>query len=219
MMSISVPVSVLRLVLFIAVSVAVAAPVSAASKKTIKFDVYREGSLFGQHQLVITENGRETVIDVAIDFTVDVAFINFFEYKHRNREVWRDGRLYSMTSTTDDNGTPYEVRARRVGSRVKVEGSGGSYWADGGIVPTTYWNPLITRQSTVLDTQRGVLRPVEVVKLGRERIEAMGRRIVATRYRIKGELQLDVWYDDAGEFVKMSFTARGSEIEYKRRAA
>ena len=51
--------------------------------------------------------------------------------------------------------------------------------------------------------------------LGRETIRTASSSIDATRYRYTGDLVMDQWFDDAGRWVKTSFTASdGSTVEY-----
>ena len=66
-----------------------------------------------------------------------------------------------------------------------------------------------------MNTQTGAEARVQVSVLGRETIRTANASIDATRYRYTGDLVMDQWFDDAGRWVKTSFTASdGSTIEY-----
>jgi hypothetical protein len=42
---------------------------------------------------------------------------------------------------------------------------------------------------------------------------------LAERYRMTGDLTLDLWYTAEGEWASISFEARGAEVVYARRGA
>ena len=55
-----------------------------------------------------------------------------------------------------------------------------------------------------------------MTKAGTESIEAEGNLVEAVRYEMRGDLDLDIWYDMRGEWAKMRFTLDKSAIEYVR---
>ena len=67
----------------------------------------------------------------------------------------------------------------------------------------------------MLNTITGAANAVTITAEGREeRPTGTGPR-PATRYRYAGELQAQVWYDGAGRWVGLRFSARdGSVIDY-----
>ena len=53
---------------------------------------------------------------------------------------------------------------------------------------------------------------------GSETVMTENGPVTATRYRYSGELETEVWYDDAGRWVKLRFKGReGTPIAYKCR--
>ena len=60
----------------------------------------------------------------------------------------------------------------------------------------------------------GEIIDVSVSERGRETVMVAGEPVEATRYLMDSDIDVDLWYDDAGRWVKLSFTARGQEIEY-----
>jgi hypothetical protein len=67
-------------------------------------------------------------------------------------------------------------------------------------------------QKHVLNTLNGEISRVRIASQGRERIQAEGRWIEATRYQYSGDIDTTVWYDDVGRWVKMRFTAKGGSV-------
>lgn len=196
-----------------------AAPLLAARAPAgdIAFSVYRDGAPLGRHELRFRREGPDLHVEIEIELEVKLAFLTLFRYSHRNHEVWRDGRLVSLETRTDDDGTPYRVSGRATERGFEVEGSNGRLVLPASIVPTSYWNPATLDQSVLLDTQKGGLRQVAVRALGLETLTAGGRGVPARRYRMTGDLELDLWYSPEGEWLRIAFEAKGSEVDYARR--
>ena len=179
----------------------------------IDFDILRQGSSIGRHSLRFRREGPLLKVDIEIDIDISLAFIPIFSYRHRNSEVWKADRLVSLETETDDDGERHRVSAWAVPEGLRVEGTGGSFLAPADIVPTSYWNERTLSQTALLDTQGGTVMEVLVEPAGRETL-ASGRD--ARRYRISGDLEVELWYSAAGEWLKIAFEARGAEISYAR---
>ena len=180
----------------------------------IPFSVLRNGGDFGRHTLAFRTEGDRLTVDISINLEVRIGLITFFRYTHTNTEVWENGQLVSMETRTDDDGTEYHVVARRTGDGLLVRGSEGEFVAPPDIISTSYWNAGTVNRSTLLDTQRGRLATVETTRIGLDNIMAGGRQIPAIHYRTAGDLNLDVWYSMADQWVKLAFDVRDSDIEY-----
>lgn len=185
----------------------------AAPTQNLLFDVVRGGESIGTHRVTFRPDGDSLTIEIAIDLTVRLAFIPVFRYSHRNTEVWRDGKLVRLDSSTDDDGNKYRVSAVATAEGIKVtDAEGRSYIASPDTVPTSYWNAALLERSELLNTQDGTLMPIRVES---RQAAADG----ATHFRlIKGEdaTPIDVWYDSrVKNWNKLRFVARGSTIDYR----
>lgn len=206
----------------------VATPASAASLTPpgdapdvapIAFHVFRDGRPMGHHSVSFRREGEDLHVQVDILLEVQIAFITLFRYRHRNNEVWRDGRLVSIDTETDDDGKDFWLRGRATDAGFQVEGSSGSFLAPAEIMPTSYWNPDTVNRRSLLDTQKGRLIEVSVAPAGRDGVRLPGGEVEAKRYALTGDLNLDLWYSDAGEWVKTAFSLRGSTFAYARKEA
>ncbi|MEQ8967293.1 MAG: DUF6134 family protein [Azospirillaceae bacterium] len=180
----------------------------------IPFDIRRGDSVIGAHTLRFSGDASRLTVDIAIDIEVKAAFITVYRYTHRNTETWADGRLQAIQTRTDDNGDTLSVSGRATADGFRVEGSQGTVAAPADILPTSYWNIGTVEATRLLDTQKGTIREVSIAPAGRETVTAAGRQVQATRYAVTGDLTLDVWYSDPGQWVKMYFQARGATIDY-----
>ncbi|MDJ0942273.1 MAG: DUF6134 family protein [Kiloniellales bacterium] len=185
-----------------------------ASDDRIAFDVLREDSSIGRHVISFRREGGDLLVDVDIALQVDFAFLTLYRYSNRTRERWRDGRLISLNSQTDDDGTPHWVRAEATADGLRVDNSEGTFTAPADTIPTSYWNPRTVEQRQLLDSQHGRLLSIEVRPQGEDDLLLPLGLKSARQYRMAGDLELDLWYGPRGEWLKMAFEAKGAEIEY-----
>lgn len=179
------------------------------------FAVDRNGTQIGHHRLRFIRDGARLNVEIDIQLEVKLAFITLYRYRHSNRELWEDGQLLSFTSRTDDNGTPHQVRARRAGEVILVEGDQGPVEAPGDAMPTTYWHRSFLDAPVWIDTQSGGLKRCQVTPKGTVRIAAAGSSVAADRFAITGDLFLDLWYAQ-DHWVKLEFAGSdGSIIDYR----
>jgi len=199
----------------------IALPLTAATPpvRQIAFAILKDSDPIGQHSVTFERRGEELLVDIAIDIQIRFAFLTLFRYRHENREVWRGGQLVSLDTWTDDDGTDYRVRARSTPAGLRVEGSGGTFVAPKGIIPTSYWNPATIEQTRLLDTQSGRLLEVTIQSFDEEAMSVGSGKIPVRKYAVTGDLNLDVWYTPRGEWTKIAFQARGSTIDYAPAAA
>jgi hypothetical protein len=181
----------------------------------ISFRVFREGSPMGSHTIKLTQEGDKTIADIAIDLKVAFGPLTLYSYTHRNREVWQKGKLVELRTSTNDNGTQYNVAGKATKKGFIVTGSGGEFIAPNDIMTTSYWQARTMEQDQLLDTQHGKLVSVQSREHSREILHWGKHKLPAKHYQVRGELDLDIWYDDAGNWVKLLFKARGSEIIYQ----
>jgi len=181
------------------------------------FDVYRGGDRIGTHDLRLRQQGDRIETDIHIDLAVKFAFITGFRYEHRNREVYEGDQLVSMSSRTNNNGERIKVDVKRDGDELVVDGKNGRRRIAGDLIPTTYWQPRSVRHDRWIDSQNGRIVQSEVTAMGAERIRYEGREVAADRFKLRGDLDCDLWYGPEG-WAKLTFEARGSLISYRRRA-
>lgn len=190
--------------------------------------LYGRDSPLGSHHVTVTPQADGGIaVDVRIEFKVRLAFVTAFHYRHVDHELWRDGRLVSMDSATDDDGTHDWVHGHATPDGFQVDSSRGSVLAPADILTTTYWNPALLRASRLLDSVRGVVMDVAVDTLAQETLStADGDRIPATHYLLHllsnapaRTDKVDLWYDGASHWVGLAFDALGHHVDYRAPAA
>lgn len=177
-----------------------AAPVVAS--QSAEFVVLRGGTPIGTHRIEVEITGDDTKVHVSI--ALDVAFgpIPLYKYRHDSQEVWRQGLLIRLDSHTDDDGDILTLSVRSVAGGLRVEGSKGVFTAPADTVPTSYWNAALATNRPLLDSQIGRLLDVVRVPLG------------PGRWRLEGELNLDIAYSPQGQWTGLSFRHKGADFVY-----
>lgn len=190
-----------------------------AAGEHLAFRAYRDGDEIGEHRLAFTADGARLQVAIDIRFDVRFAFLTVYSYRHQSRETWQSGRLVALDAITDDNGEQSTVRARAGGEQLVVEVGGGRQSLPAHILPTSYWHESTIEREQWLDTQSGRIVRSSVTRLGTGQIEAGGQSVGATHYRLRGDLNCELWYRDR-QWTKLRFNASdGSTIDYVLQSA
>lgn len=191
------------------------AQAASAATKVYSFDVFREGSKIGTHVVTVTEEGNRTTAKVAIDLEVKIAFITLYAYEHRATEIRENGKLISLSSKTDNDGSISWTEAIRDGDVILSKSNKGEFTLPDQVIPTTYWSLQTIKQSEFIDSQTGQLWTLQAEDMGIENVPTQSGDTKASHYRLSGSQELDVWYTDTGEWVKLAFDFKDSKFEYK----
>lgn len=147
-------------------------------------------------------DGDRLVVETTVDIAVRMLFFTIYRHEARYRGVWRGDRLVRFESHTDDNGKILEVSARAAGGRVIIDGPNGRSEAPLTVVPNHPWNHDLIARTLLLDPVDGKVLLVDVTDAGEEAIELDGRRITARKYLVSGDLELELWYDFGGAWLR-----------------
>lgn len=181
----------------------------------IRFNVLRQGQAFGSHA-VRFEEGPDGSLIARTDVSLKAGLgpLTLYRYQLEAAETWANGQLVRVSGKVNDDGKRRSVTAAREGTALKVKGSDFTGTAPEEAVPASHWNYAQTKTGKLLSTEDGEILNVRVERIGRETILAGGKKIEANRYRLDSALDVDLWYDDDGRWVKLAFEARGQKIEY-----
>jgi hypothetical protein len=186
------------------------------------FVVLRDGNQIGHHTISFARDGADVAVEVDVALKVKLAFVTLYSLQHRNREVWRGGKLHTIDTDTVENGKNYAIKGHQAADGFRAAVTTGDKTEErtlpATIVPTSYWNPATVRQTALLNSVNGKLLDVKVLERGTEPVKINATPVPARKFSITGELTLDLWYDAGNEVVRLAFENRGSLIEYDLRA-
>ncbi len=209
-----------HLFLFIAILFFLISSIESKSNelpKNIDFAVTRNGNEFGFHKIEFKRQGNgDLVVKIDIELEVKLGFVKLFSYKHENKEIWRDGKLFQINTKTDDNGKIFFINGKLVKQGFIINTQDGTKVLPLNITPTSYWNFANIDNKNWLDTQRGILVDLDINYYGSDIIKDFyGKQILAEKYNVSNDLNLFLWYHN-NSLVKIAFDARGgsSKIDY-----
>ena len=114
---------------------------AGAAPAELRFRVMREGSSIGTHRVSFAEAEGTLTARTEVAILVKVMGFTVFRLTHHFAEVWAGGRLRSVTSRHDRNGTVTEMNARAEAGGVLVQGPAGAFRLPAEAAPLSWWNP------------------------------------------------------------------------------
>jgi hypothetical protein len=194
-----------------------AALATSASPADLRFTVMRGRKKIGTHAVEFRGGPEARAVRTTIDLAVKVAFITAYRFRHDCEERWAAGRLVSLRSRTNDDGTPYAVEAAAEAAGCRGVGPGGPFLVACDLrTSNSQWDASLVAQTRLIDAQRGGAIGLVVHPRGTEPVALKGGGSVsAERFQVLTPLYGgDLWYDAAGRWVKGSLEIRGERIEY-----
>lgn len=165
----------------------------------------------------VTHKGDEVIVNTEVRIAVDILFITAHREEADRREVWRNGRLVAYDSLTMKNGERLAVKGRANGSSFVIDGLDGRIEAPAVVHPSNPWSITITEKTLLLATASGKLLKVEATPAGEETIELADRKVEARRFRVTGELDLELWYDENDVMVRFTYADGGENVVFTLR--
>ncbi len=204
-----------------AVCAGIASPALAgtASKvEELSFEVLRRGSVIGHHIVRIERAGSRVTAHIDVHIRVGFGPFTFFRYQHQGVEQWRDGQFAALDTTTNDNGKPLCLSARRRADGIEVRNQTGARTrlaADA--LPLTHWN-MACMHTPLFNPQNGKMLDAQARLQGSGSVPlANGQLVAATCYAINGTAPIDDWYDHTRTWTALRARVKdGSDLLYRR---
>lgn len=201
-----------------AFAIAAGSDVSASQPREWAFQVFLEDKPIGRQVFRAIDDGGERRVSIRADLDVKFFFINAYSYRHQNEEIWRDGCLRRIESTTDDNGTPFRVLGEQRDASFVVETGKSELTLEDCVWSFAYWDEGFLSQRKLLNSQTGEYDPVTASLVGDETIEFRGRPIRARRWLLEGpKFRIDLWYSPEREWLALESQSKGGRrLRYVR---
>jgi hypothetical protein len=178
-----------------------------ADTEVRSFAIQIDGKPAGNYQLTIVqqEDGSAAVTGQA-DVRVTFALFTAYRYTYRGKEIWKDGRLQRLESTTNDNGKHFSVVAVAEGNNLRVTVNGQQRASRPDVWTTSYWQlpdgERARRDVALLDadTAKDIAGKLEYVET--KPITVAGQNVQCAHYRLSGGVQVELWYDGKDRLVR-----------------
>ena len=182
------------------------------------FRILRDGSEVGSHRIAFERRDTTVVAHIAIDIAVRYGWLTLYRFAHRATETWQGDRFGAIESHSDETLGSAWMRAAPAdgGGGLLVSGSGTApYAAPPGALASTYWNPAMLA-APMISSQDGKLSLPHVRTGPVEAVDCAGGSVQARRHELRGDLEMDVWYDLTGQWAHLRFRRDGAVITYLR---
>ena len=175
-----------------------------------------DGKLIGEHTFQLKEEEKFHQLTSNANFKVTLLSIPVYKYKHISQELWNKNCLHSISAVTQDGGDEYKVLGKFDTNTFRlIEPAKEAFSAE---CPMTfsYWNPLMLKQSKLLNVQMGDYVEVEIKSLGKKIIKVRNENLEADSYQLTApKINIQIWYKDNKEWVKLeSITPDDHHISY-----
>jgi hypothetical protein len=136
--------------------------------------------------------------------------IPIYSFLYRSNETWCEGRLVHVKTNVIEDGAERTVSAA-ASDLISGHGNGDQETA----FATNHWNPRVLEASLLFNSISGNFNRVTFTEVGREALSYDGAELLTTRYRTSGDLEVELWYDDLGRWVKLAFRDKiGARVEF-----
>lgn len=174
------------------------------ASRRLAFSVLRNGTKIGEHVMSFSGDPTSPTVTTDVRMAVKLGPVPVFRYRHHAVERWTGGRFTGLETTTDSNGKAERVSARRTETGVVIETAKGRIIGPAGVRPFTHWNPEVFA-GPLFNPQEGKL------------LKITARKVSATQWSVRGEAEIDDWYDEAGVWTALKGRLKdGSTLEYRR---
>ena len=183
------------------------------SRQTREFRVLVDRRERGSQTMVISRrsDGSETMraeVEVSLNLVV-----YRYRYASSGTEVWKAGRLIELTSEADYNGDKYVVQASASNQALHYEVNGEAQKAPHDIWVASYWREppanRVNQKVKLLDADKGRQLTATLERVGPETLTIDEAPVKTTRYRLRGDVEVDVWYDSTGIIVRQESLESG----------
>ena len=205
------------LVVALLVTIAASAVALAGDAGQFTFTVLKDGDPVGHHRFAFEREGDRIGIREATDIDVHFAMIPVYSFEHEGRQVWENDRVLRIDATTNNNGQELDITVRPDGRGGYVRTVNGRIDKfDGSKHVLAFWNKDIISHENFFSVVEDKILKVSFEFVGREKITVAGKQLEVDHYRMVGDEERDLWFDNAGRIAKVTFRRRGSEIAYVR---
>ena len=189
-------------------------PFPVPEDKEVSYDVIRKKKTIGSLVSKFIKEDNQIILHSVLDINVKVLFFPAYKFFQETKETWIDDNFFSIKGFTDfEDDREYNIIGEDTDDFFVANGMDGELKLDKNIYPLNYWNISMLDKKEVFDTQKGIVRKINVEKLNNEKIEVNGENLETEKYifnatkhpKDKGPFpEYTLWYHNK-ELIKMEF--------------
>ena len=180
----------------------------------VNFDVVRKNKVIGNLTTKFIMENENLILHSILDIEVKVLFIPAYKFFQETRETWSNGNFIAIDGFTDfEDDREYKVDGKDENGVFVATGMDGLIEMDENIVPLNYWNKEMLKVNEVFDTQKGIVREINVEKLKNEKIKINKSQFETEKFIFNASVnpkdlgpfpEYTLWYHN-DELLKMEF--------------
>ena len=178
----------------------------SSAAPSLGFDVLLNDEIVGYSNITHRKlkSGLEVLVDVEI--TPKLLGLKFMKYTLINREIWKKKKLMSIDANSSWFGKKYFVKGQREKDGFRIDGSAFSGVIKDSFATTSYFTPDFLNRRVWISTQDGTPLEIKTQKLKNKKIVFNNKNYSINEWKISGDLDLTLQYDERNNWVGSSFT-------------
>ena len=187
------------------------------ANSSVHFNVLRNGKPFGNYQLTFVNSGDTLTVTTEVAMAAKIAGLSVFNYRHHCEEIWKAGRFMELHSTSVRDKDKEFCTAVRTASGLSITNNTGPQFAPATSSPYTHWNPAVI-SGPLFNPENGAMLRLTAQPMGHEPFAlANGSKVTANHWAMRGESEIDEWYEDSGAWAGLrAVFPDKSIVEYRR---
>ena len=183
--------------------------------KEATYDIWRKNKIIGTHEILFSENNGNLSVETNIDIKVKIFFVSAYTFSHQAKEVWKNGKFIKIDGYSDfEDEREYFIKGEVKDGFLFASGMDGELKLDKNLIPSNFWNIKVMYQNEIFDTQKGIVRKLDVKEAGKELITINNETINCTKFILNAtrhpkdkELfpEYTLWYSKDKELMKFKF--------------
>ena len=205
--------NVLFLLIFLINLSVQAFPIPENKKAT--YDIWRKNKVIGTYEILFFEKDDILNIETNIDIEVKILFITAYKFSHQSKEIWKAGKFIKIEGYSDfEDEREYFIKGEVKDGFLFASGMDGELKLDKNLIPSNYWNNDVMYQNEIFDTQKGIVRKLNVKEIGVEKIIINNTEIDCTKFILNATKhpkdkkifpEYTLWYSKNKELMKFKF--------------
>jgi hypothetical protein len=177
------------------------------------FQISVDGDRCGNLRMSIESrpDGRQVVLgDSSLELKY---FLYTFRFSSQGNETWHAGKLEKLENAANYGSSRYQVSATGDGDELVVRADGQERKLPRNVWTTSYWHApedhLLGQTVSLLDSHKGRSLTAKLERVGEEPISLGDKDQPCSHYRLRGDVQVDLWYDATGRLVRQEAIESG----------
>lgn len=188
---------------------------SIPENKKATYEIWRKNKVIGTHEILFSEKNGILNIETNINVEVKILFVTAYKYSHQSTETWKDGNFIKIEGYTDfEDEREYFIKGVIKDGFLFATGMDGELKLDKDLIPSNYWNQNVMYRDEIFDTQKGIVRKLDVQEIGAETIIINNKKIDCIKFVLNANKhpkdkdrfpEYELWYSKEKELMKFKF--------------